>query len=139
MNWSDLLFSFRGRVNRAKYWLVAILFTAIFSVVAGAIFVYSQTVPAFIVIGILFLVAFYISMAISAKRLHDRDKSGWWLLVFYGIPAVLNGIGELIGGAALYVFYIAAMAIYIWAFVELGCLRGTVGPNRYGPDPLAKA
>jgi uncharacterized membrane protein YhaH (DUF805 family) len=31
---------------------------------------------------------------------------------------------------------LAGTAIAIWAFVELGCLRGTVGPNRYGPDPL---
>ena len=31
---------------------------------------------------------------------------------------------------------LAAAAIAIWAFVELGCLRGTPGPNQYGPDPL---
>jgi uncharacterized membrane protein YhaH (DUF805 family) len=29
-----------------------------------------------------------------------------------------------------------AFAIGVWAFVELGCLRGTIGPNRYGSDPL---
>ena len=29
--------------------------------------------------------------------------------------------------------------VALWFFVELGCLRGTVGPNRYGPDPLAAA
>jgi uncharacterized membrane protein YhaH (DUF805 family) len=38
----------------------------------------------------------------------------------------------LIGGALTLV----ASAILIWAFVELACLRGTIGPNRYGPDPL---
>ena len=31
---------------------------------------------------------------------------------------------------------LAAFAVGVWAFVELGCLRGTIGPNRYGPDPL---
>jgi uncharacterized membrane protein YhaH (DUF805 family) len=34
-------------------------------------------------------------------------------------------------------FSLASLAISIWAFVELGCLRGTAGPNKYGPDPLA--
>ena len=32
---------------------------------------------------------------------------------------------------------LAAFAIGVWAFVELGCLRGTIGANQYGPDPLA--
>ena len=33
-------------------------------------------------------------------------------------------------------FFIAGGAIMIWTFVDLGCLRGTIGPNQYGPDPL---
>jgi uncharacterized membrane protein YhaH (DUF805 family) len=32
---------------------------------------------------------------------------------------------------------LVAFAITVWAFVELYCLRGTTGPNRFGPDPLA--
>jgi uncharacterized membrane protein YhaH (DUF805 family) len=51
-------------------------------------------------------------MAIYVKRWQDRDKSGWWILI---------GFVPIIGG--------------IWAFVECGCLRGTMGDNRYGPDP----
>jgi uncharacterized membrane protein YhaH (DUF805 family) len=35
-----------------------------------------------------------------------------------------------------FVLHLVAFAITVWAFVELGCLRGTVGPNQYGPDPL---
>lgn len=35
------------------------------------------------------------------------------------------------------IFGLASLAISIWALVELGFLRGTVGANRYGPDPLA--
>jgi len=35
------------------------------------------------------------------------------------------------------VLHVISFAISVWAFVELGCLRGTVGPNRYGPDPLS--
>ena len=53
------------------------------------------------------------SLAMNVKRCHDRDRSGWFILVML-IP--------LAGG--------------IWYFIEAGCLRGTVGPNKYGPDPL---
>jgi uncharacterized membrane protein YhaH (DUF805 family) len=76
------------------------------------------------------------SLASSVKRLHDREKSGWWLLIWYIAPAVLVGIGAVIGDIAASVSFIAALAFYIWMFVELGCLKGTTGPNMYGPDPL---
>jgi uncharacterized membrane protein YhaH (DUF805 family) len=90
------------------------------------------------------------SIAVGIKRLHDRDKSGWWLLLFYLVPSILMGIGAImfyygigeesagpiIGGS---VAYILGLAVMVWTFVELGCLRGTLGPNRYGPDPLATA
>jgi uncharacterized membrane protein YhaH (DUF805 family) len=36
-----------------------------------------------------------------------------------------------------FILSLAAGIIAIWGFVELGCLRGTPGPNQYGPDPLA--
>jgi uncharacterized membrane protein YhaH (DUF805 family) len=38
-----------------------------------------------------------------------------------------------------FVLHLVGFAITVWAFVELGCLRGTVGPNQYGPDPLEPA
>jgi uncharacterized membrane protein YhaH (DUF805 family) len=74
-------------------------------------------------------------LALGAKRLHDRNKSAWWLALFWLLPGVLQGIGEQIGTAGI-VLSIAAFAISIWGLVELGFLRGTVGPNQYGPDPL---
>jgi len=58
--------------------------------------------------------------------------------VFYLVPAILDGIGRGIDLAGIgLVFSLASLAVSIWAFVELGCLRGTVGTNQYGPDPLA--
>ena len=90
------------------------------------------------------------SIAVGIKRLHDRDKSGWWLLLFYLVPSILSSIGvflmfygigaeetgSTIGGV---VIGLAGFAILVWAFIEMGCLRGTVGPNRFGPDPLIPA
>ncbi len=64
------------------------------------------------VIVALYLTLVWISFAITVKRWHDRDKSGWWILI---------GMIPIIGP--------------IWQFVETGCLRGTIGSNRYGPDP----
>ena len=58
------------------------------------------------------LLGFWIGLALAVKRWHDRDKSGWWVLI---------NLIPLIG--------------WIWSFVEVGCLRGTVGPNQYGADP----
>ena len=55
----------------------------------------------------------YPSICIAIKRCHDRDKSGWWICILF-IP--------LIG--------------FIWWLVEFGFLQGTVGPNRFGADPL---
>ena len=101
------------------------------------------------ILGFIVLIAIFVSgIAVALKRVHDRNRPGWWLVIFYIAPVVLMAVGgfltiaglasesmEGIGMIAM-IFYIAGGAIAIWAFVELGCLRGTVGPNQYGPDPL---
>jgi uncharacterized membrane protein YhaH (DUF805 family) len=63
---------------------------------------------------ILFLLLLWPSICLYAKRWHDRDKSGWWSLI---------GLIPIIGG--------------LWMLIELGFLRGTDGPNRFGPNPIA--
>jgi uncharacterized membrane protein YhaH (DUF805 family) len=56
------------------------------------------------------------AVAVSVKRWHDRNRSGWWILI---------NLLPIIGWA--------------WALIENGLLRGTAGPNRFGADPLADA
>jgi len=73
----------------------------------------SQSATTTLIQGVLGLILLIPSLAIAIKRYHDRDKSGWWILILF-IP--------LVG--------------FIWFLIELGCLPGTPGPNRYGPDPL---
>src|SRR5262249_35809552 len=63
---------------------------------------------------LLFVVALWISLAMGVKRYHDRNKSGWWVLI---------ALVPVIGG--------------LWYLIEAGFLPGTSGPNQYGPDPLA--
>ena len=77
----------------------------------------------------------WISLALAIKRLHDRDKSGWWLLLFGVAPSTLQAVASRVGSGGV-LLLLVSVGISIWAFVEMGCLRGTTGPNSYGPDPL---
>jgi uncharacterized membrane protein YhaH (DUF805 family) len=133
----DLLFSFQGRINRGKYWLAALLYVIawiVFGFIAWWLLSISYMLGATIG-SLLLLVTMVSGVFVGIKRLHDRDKGGWWLALFYLVPGILEGIGSSIGGIG-FVLSLAGFAISVWAFVELGCLRGTVGPNQYGPDPL---
>jgi uncharacterized membrane protein YhaH (DUF805 family) len=148
MNFGQLLFSFQGRINRAKYWLAVLIYVIVGLVMATISYIADQATPAQLLSLIVNIGVAVSSIAVGIKRLHDRDKSGWWLLLFYLVPSLLMGIGAvafyygigdesaggIIGGS---IAYILGLVFLIWAFIELGCLRGTPGPNRFGPDPLA--
>ena len=145
MNWGHLFFNFNGRVNRAKFWIAALIFAVINVVMAVLDYVTDQSVVFQALNGMLSIVILISSIAVGVKRLHDRNKSGWYLLLFYLVPSVLAVIGVLIGAFVedstiiATVLGLLAFAIGVWAFVEMGCLRGTVGVNQYGPDPVAPA
>jgi uncharacterized membrane protein YhaH (DUF805 family) len=140
----SLLFSFHGRINRARFWLASLVYFIVGLIIAVIGFVAGQS-GAFQMLSFVVNLAVFISgLAVGAKRLHDRDMSGWWLLAFYIVPTVLVAIGVAVGmtsdsWVAMGLCSILAVAIGIWAFVVLGCLRGTIGTNGYGPDPLAIA
>lgn len=136
MDWTWYLFSFEGRINRAKYWLSVLLFIAFLAIAGVVVFAAGFSMAGFVIAGLLYIGFMYVGLAIAVKRLHDRDKSGWWVLVFYILPAVLSGASSGMGGGVAMVLSIASFALSIWGLVELGILRGTMGPNQYGPDPL---
>ena len=87
----------------------------------------------------------YPQLAVCAKRGHDRNTSIWVVGVFFAIGAILDLL--LLGGwitsadvpnptplmLALLIPYLVFGFVLI---IDLGFRRGTVGPNRYGPDPL---
>jgi len=145
MNWGQLFFNFNGRVNRAKFWIAALIFAAINVVMAALDYATDQNVIVQAVNGMLSIVILISSIAVGVKRLHDRNKSGWYLLLFYLVPSILVVIGVLIGAfmedstIIATVLGLLAFAIGVWAFIEMGCLRGTIGVNQYGPDPVAPA
>jgi uncharacterized membrane protein YhaH (DUF805 family) len=138
MPFTQLLFSFRGRINRAIYWLTTLALLAILIALAFVAIMSGGFGALIVLLLISYIPLLWIGLAIGAKRLHDPDKSAWWLLVFYVLPSVLQGIAEQAGGIG-FVFNLAGAAIAIWGIVELGFLRGTDGPNQYGPDPLQPA
>jgi uncharacterized membrane protein YhaH (DUF805 family) len=156
-DWPKTYFAFEGRFNRAKYWLHSVLALGVtmflqliamymFPIPDEIIMVFkSETLQKVImgIIGAAPAVTFvYISTAISVKRLHDRDKSGWWGLFYLGLPSLIlfaivmaaDANGHVTGWpAALTIPYFILLIV---TFVELACLKGTTGPNRFGPDPL---
>ena len=133
---SQLLFGFSGRINRAKYWIAAAVYLAIMLIVMLLFFVLGLGVLFYVAVAVLYIAMLISGIAVGIKRLHDRDKSGWWLLLFYVVPGVLGGIGAATGGLH-WLFDVPSWAISLWALIELGFLRGTSGSNQYGPDPLA--
>lgn len=156
INWGNLLFGFSGRINRAKWWL-AFLITIIINVVVQMIVNVSETAGNIVAI-IGFVVVVWIGLAAAAKRLHDLNRTAAWLVVFYGVPILLfiafvgyAGLSVVLAlltpdkldysalaGVMTFLGFIGLvlLALGIWSLVWLGCLRGTVGPNQYGPDPL---
>ncbi len=108
MSFFAILFSFKGRINRAKFWMVNLLLTVVLGIV---VLIYGEEGSVILLsFGIL---CFWAGLAVTAKRWHDRNKSAWWILI-----ALIPILGP------------------IWEFVELGFCKGTAGPNRFGPDPL---
>jgi uncharacterized membrane protein YhaH (DUF805 family) len=144
MSLTQLLFSFQGRLNRKPFLITNIAIGVITTpLILLALGMAGELAP--VMAGeppsTLFNLACAIptilfGLAIGAKRLHDRDKSAWWLVVLYAIPQILSTASNWMEGVGFFILSLINMAIIVWAFVELVCLRGTPGPNRYGPDPL---
>ena len=142
MDWGHLFFNFNGRCNRAKYWLAALIYAVIYIILAIFGYVTDDSAVYQAINGMIGIVIFISSLAVGVKRLHDRNKSGWYLVLFYIVPGILVTAALVVGTVMedsivlASVLGLAAFAIGVWAFVEMGCLRGTIGPNQYGPDPL---
>jgi uncharacterized membrane protein YhaH (DUF805 family) len=111
---AQILFGFRGRVPRKVFWLYGVLGPLLVSVMAemllGIVGVSERRAELLTTALLVWPCA-----AVGVKRWHDRDKSGWWVLVWL-IP--------LIG--------------WLWTLIGNGALRGSVGPNRFGDDLTGK-
>jgi len=112
----QVLFSFKGRINRKPY-VIAFLALTFLSIVLGVIYSSYKMSLAFderlfypLALSILFL---WPTLALAVKRLHDHNKSGWFYMIVF-VPIVGS----------------------IWLLALTLFLKGTEGENRFGPDPL---
>ena len=123
MSVKQLCFSFKGRISRSTFWLYAFFAACLHLLMGGLVIANEALMP----VGVLFLLLlFYTDTAVCVKRFHDRNKSGLTLLWF--IPLF---------GLAIIIPIIPGLIISLWLIIELGCCKGTNGPNRFGPDPKA--
>ena len=142
MDFVNIFITFSGRINRAKYWIAALVYAAI-SLVFGVAAYFADSTAVQTINTVVTVVLTISSFGVAIKRLHDRNKSGWYVLLFLVAPGILLALGLLLGtvsgesGFGATALWLIAFAILIWAFIELGCLRGSIGQNQYGPDPLA--
>jgi uncharacterized membrane protein YhaH (DUF805 family) len=139
MNWVHLFTSFEGRITRQPFWIAV----AIFVVIDIAM---SLTIPGDRLSAALDLVLTYPQFAVCAKRGHDRNTPIWVVGLFFAISATFDLL-LLAGFVTLddlkskpptfaVVFAIPFFVLALALIIDLGFRRGTVGPNRYGPDPL---
>jgi uncharacterized membrane protein YhaH (DUF805 family) len=78
----------------------------------------------------------WICLATSVKRLHDRSKSGWWIVPFFVLPSFSSNIQGWVGESILtFPIGLALFVLCIWGFIEMGFLRGSFSSNRFGPSP----
>lgn len=113
----SLYFSFKGRLNRGEFWLYGMIPYAVFSIVIATMYLplinisNQWNILLSVIALILTLLLAIPSLALLVKRLHDLNKSAWWLAVFI-VPVV----------GSLYLLFIATR------------YRGNEGGNRYGEE-----
>jgi uncharacterized membrane protein YhaH (DUF805 family) len=148
MDYAWLLFSPKGRVNRAGYLVVQLaLLATSFALWVKSPFVFSSQWQAWA----LAIAMIWINIATTAKRFHDRSRSGWWTVAVIGVGhlsylyyglffGLYFGVDLSIAKELLLVMSAIALSLLqTWVVIELFFLIGTEGTNRFGPDPLAKA
>ena len=107
---------FGGRSRRKEYWyfvLFSLIISVVLTIIDGAIGTLDSSTGLGLLSGIFTLAILIPSIAVSVRRLHDIDRTGWWFLISF-VP--------LIGTIVLLVFAVQ---------------EGTPGSNRYGPNPKA--
>lgn len=110
---------FQGRAPRSEYWywglFIALLALAAFVSMAILDALLGDRIGTAVVAVLAIFAALGLilpSLAVTVRRLHDTNSSGWWYLVSF-IP------------------YIGGLVLFVWF-----CIKGTPGENRFGPDPL---
>jgi uncharacterized membrane protein YhaH (DUF805 family) len=137
MHWATLplkrYFEMSGRSRRKEFWLFMLLMVVV-SILAGMIdsmlgmsrMIGGVYGPVTLVAALAFVIP---QFSVSIRRLHDTERSGWWLLLFC-VPVAVS-VAMFRTGQWNYALANLVLLILLYFFV----LDGTRGPNRYGSDP----
>lgn len=166
---------FKGRARRSEFWLWSLALFVMYAVIEGVMF---SAVPAATgssdpaqamanmmrfmpLLNLLGLALFLPNLAVQIRRLHDSNRTGWWVVLPIGvfiaglILFLATTAGKLAGmfktpaaspdPAAIFSIVGSAM-LFIWlptmisgiVILVFFCLDGTAGPNRFGPDPKGR-
>jgi uncharacterized membrane protein YhaH (DUF805 family) len=144
------VFRFKGRIKRTDFWLLILCIAALLAAAAMATSIYRATASplAYVSLAISLvslIAAFTIFLGAVVRRLHDRNRSGWFIFLCFGLQSGLESYEkESLFFSPFYGSFdsaieIISMAVSLAVIVDLGCLRGTLGANRYGDDPIETA
>ena len=140
MDWAYLLNSFDGRIGRKTFWIAMGVLTL--AELVGHFT--AEQIEGDRLSAIVDLAFTYPELAVAVKRGHDRNMPLWLLGAFFGASAlldlftVLGWSGTSDEPSMLSLLIAVPFTIFGLALlVELGFRKGTIGPNQYGPDPLA--
>jgi uncharacterized membrane protein YhaH (DUF805 family) len=139
MDWVYLFTGVHGRITRQWFWIgIGVLVVVEF--VTGQI---AQQIQGDKLSSLVGLALDYPEFAVAVKRANDRNLSAWTVASFFIVDGLSGLLGLMSSGDALAPdSSIASVLAYVWLAVlvvlvaDLGFRRGTVGPNRFGPDPL---
>ncbi len=148
MDYAWLLLSFRGRINRAGFLVVHLALLSLWFMVwvKFPLHVASQWAPWALSIAMI-----WINAATTVKRLHDRNRRGWWAIaifvvnrlsyVYYGLFfGSYFGVDISTAEQLLLVMLVVALSLLqTGVIIGLFFLIGTDGPDRFGPDPTRSA
>ena len=159
MDFTHLFTSLEGRINRAKWWAGEFILFVVFSILA---LIGDQTTNGQTISELIWIILYLPAYPLAAKRFQDRNKPGRTALYGY-IPSVIAAgllsfgpvrdipqtvelaIGDLVvsfnwnANILGSICFIILISIVVWFMIELGMRKGTLGPNRFGPDPLGHA
>ena len=141
--------SLKGRSPRLSWWIVQLLIIMLLGGGFTAALLLGEDAESFVLgetdagLFAAMIIAFaFVNAPVTVRRLHDRGRSGWWAVPYLVGPQMvdLNDItapfGIVVGADATSLLNFLGGAVSLIVLVDLGIMRGTRGPNRYGPDPL---
>ncbi len=165
---------FNGRSRRSEFWLFVLSQYVLFGILGYIVFLFMPPLPiaakttpeammswmmhlfqGMSILNIVQLGLLLPNLAVTVRRLHDSNRSGWWMLMPYGVmfaSFILIGISIAVMAAtqghqqpqnpaaaiiAIVLLYLLMLGGFVTLLIFL-VLDGTPGPNRFGPDPKGR-